>query len=123
MICVAHRLKVNDFAESGTAINPAASPLAGEAFTDAVTEHWVPSAMDLLTPAKAYASKEDFQAVFADDRSFIGDFDLYVVEAEKNVLRGEPLDSPLANAAAKRKPCGSIATPAIFRRRRPAHAA
>lgn len=70
---------------------------------DSVTEHWVPAAMDILTPSKAYASMEDFQQVFTDDRSFIGDMDLYVVESEEHVVAAEPLDSPLGQETCEAK--------------------
>lgn len=58
---------------------------------DAVTEHWVASAMDLVTPSRAYATTEDFQRVFTDDRSFIGEFELYVVVEETHVVPAAPL--------------------------------
>ncbi len=62
---------------------------------DSVTEHWVPSAMCLLTPSIAYDNMEDFEEVWADDQSFIGGFDLYVVDREIPIAEGEPLDTPL----------------------------
>jgi hypothetical protein len=64
---------------------------------DAVTEHWLPAAADILTPDVAYATPEDFQAVLADDRTlFDGSFNLYVAVGEDAVVPGDPLDSPLA---------------------------
>ena len=57
---------------------------------DAVTEHWLPAAMDLLTPETAYASREDFEAVVADDRSLFDSFELYVVDREVEVVPGDP---------------------------------
>ncbi|HKT72297.1 MAG TPA: hypothetical protein VJQ47_05360 [Steroidobacteraceae bacterium] len=70
---------------------------------DAVTEHWVPSAMDLLTPSRAYATAEEFQRVLTDDRSFIGDFELYVVTEEELVIAAEPLATPLGRETPEAK--------------------
>ena len=75
----------------------------GEDGPDAITEHWVPAAMDLLTPSIAYASMEDFEKVFTDDRSFIGDFELYVVTDETDVVAADPLDSPLRQETGEAK--------------------
>jgi hypothetical protein len=49
---------------------------------DAVTEHWLSAASDLLTPSIAYATQEDFEAVVADDRTLFSDSVLYVVVEE-----------------------------------------
>lgn len=70
---------------------------------DSVTEHWVPDAMDILTPSKAYASMQDFEQVFTDDRSFIGDMDLYVAGKEEHVVAAEPLDAPLGQETGEAK--------------------
>jgi hypothetical protein len=68
----------------------------GEGGPDAITEHWVDRASDLLTPEIAYATTADFQAVVADDRSlFDGMAELYVA-VEEIVHGGAPLDVPLA---------------------------
>lgn len=61
----------------------------------AVTEHWVPQAMDILTPEKAYATQEDFEEVLRDDQNLFDGFDLYVVEEEIYSVPGEPLPAPL----------------------------
>ena len=63
----------------------------GEGWPDAVTEHWCPSAMDLLTPLKAYATMADFETVLADDRTMFAGFALYVVDREVEVVAAEPL--------------------------------
>ena len=89
---------------------------------DALTEHWVPAAMDLLTPSRAYATREEFEQVFADDRSFIGDFELYVVTEEEYVISAEPLDTPLgqetpeAKAVWMHSDAGTLAPPPGARR-------
>lgn len=62
---------------------------------DAITEHWVPEAMDILTPEKAYATQEDFDEVLRDDQSLFSGFDLYVVDQEIETMPGAALDSPL----------------------------
>lgn len=62
---------------------------------DAVTEHWVGAAMDLLTPSIAYARRQDFEEVLADDRTLFDAFRLYVVTGEKEVIHGQPLASPV----------------------------
>jgi hypothetical protein len=49
---------------------------------DAVTEHWLSSASDLLTPSIAYATQADFDAVVADDRTLFSDSILHVVVEE-----------------------------------------
>jgi hypothetical protein len=49
---------------------------------DAVTEHWLSAASDLLTPSIAYATQGDFDAVVADDRTLFSDSILYVVVEE-----------------------------------------
>lgn len=61
----------------------------------AVTEHWVPSVMDLLTPAIAYASMDDFNEVFVDDQSLFSGFELYVVTGENVVVDGPIPSAPL----------------------------
>jgi hypothetical protein len=70
---------------------------------DALTEHWVPSAMDLLTLEKAYATPEDAEAVWADDGTLFSSFDLYVVVEEADVVPAEPLDSPMGQASPETK--------------------
>lgn len=68
----------------------------GERGPDAITEHWLQAATDILTPGIAYATPEDFQAVLADDRTlFDGAFRLYVGVEEIQIVPGRPLDSPL----------------------------
>ena len=64
----------------------------------AVTEHWVPTVMDLLTPAIAYASMDDFNEVFVDDQSLFNGFELYVVTSEIVVVDGPIPASPLEQA-------------------------
>jgi hypothetical protein len=70
---------------------------------DAVTEHWLPRAMDLLTPEVAYATQEDFQQVVADDRTLFDGFDLYVVDQETYPVPGEPLAAPFGHATPEAK--------------------
>lgn len=70
---------------------------------DALTEHWLPRAIDLLTPSIAYASKEDFRRLLADDQSLFSGFDLYVISNEKVVVPGKPLDSPLGEKTPEAK--------------------
>ncbi len=60
---------------------------------DAITEHWLHDAMDLLTPDIAYASPEDFAAVVADDRTLFDDFVLHVAVAETILVAAEPCDT------------------------------
>jgi hypothetical protein len=62
---------------------------------DAITEHWVSLASDLLTPEIAYATPEDFEAVVRDDRTLFDGSDLYVATKETYPVPGEPLASPL----------------------------
>lgn len=66
---------------------------------DAVTEHWLPRAMDLLTPDVAYATREDFQQVVDDDRTLFDGFELYVVDRETCVVPGDPPAAPLGEAS------------------------
>lgn len=61
---------------------------------DALTEHWVTRAVDLLTPSIANATKDDFRTVLVDDQSLFSGFDLYVVSSERVLVPGKPLDSP-----------------------------
>jgi hypothetical protein len=56
---------------------------------DAVTEHWMSAASDLLTPSIAYATQEEFDAVVADDRTLFSDSILYVVVEESYPLGGK----------------------------------
>ena len=70
---------------------------------DAVTEHWVPRALDLLTPDVAYATPEDFNEVLVDDRTLFDSFELYVVVEETQTVPGEPLDSPLGEPTPETK--------------------
>ena len=62
---------------------------------DAITEHWLSQAMDLLTPDIAYATRQDFDAVVADDRTLFSDSVLYVVIAETYPIPAEPKAAPL----------------------------
>ena len=57
---------------------------------DAVTEHWLERAIDLLTPDIAYASREDFDAVVADDATLFDGFELYVATGETVLVLGDP---------------------------------
>lgn len=76
----------------------------GEGKPDAITEHWLRKAQDLLTPDVAYATKEDFDAVVADDRSLFDGFaDLYVAVEETYPIEGEPLEAPLAQQTPETK--------------------
>ena len=77
--------------------------VATEGGPDAVTEHWLPKATDLLTPTVAYATPEDFQQVVADDRTLFDGFGLYVVDRETYVVPGAPLDGPLGQATPEAK--------------------
>jgi len=61
----------------------------------AVTEHWVSSVMDLLTPAIAYENMDDFNAVFVDDQSMFQSFDLYVITDETLFVNGAIPPAPL----------------------------
>ena len=70
---------------------------------DAVTEHWLPRAMDLLTPQVAYANPEDFQQVVADDSTLFDGFDLYIVDQETHIVPAEPLDAPLGQETPEAK--------------------
>lgn len=70
---------------------------------DAVTEHWLPQAKDLFTPDVAYATREDFEAVVADDRTLFGGFDLYIVVEETYPVEAEPLDAPAAQRTPEAK--------------------
>ena len=74
-----------------------------EAGPDAITEHWLPAAQDLLTPGKAYATRQDFEAVVADDRSLFDGFELYVVVKETYPVPAQPLDAPLAQMTPETK--------------------
>ena len=67
-----------------------------DGFPAAVTEHWVPDVMHILTTSLAYASAEDFKQVYEDDQSLFSGFDLYVVTQERVLVPGPPIDSPLA---------------------------
>ena len=70
---------------------------------DAVTEHWVPAAMDIVTPSIAYATPEDFEAVLTDDQSLFDAFELYVVRAEKELTPLAVLDHPREEARPETK--------------------
>lgn len=63
-----------------------------ENWTDALTEQWVPSAMDMLDPRNSYASPADFAHVRSDPISN-GQTRYYVVQ--ETVLKGAELSSPL----------------------------
>lgn len=65
---------------------------------DAITEHWVPRAMDILTPDIAYASVDDFNEVWADDRTMFSGFDLCVVVDQIETVPGPQPDAPLETA-------------------------
>ncbi|HKQ84206.1 MAG TPA: hypothetical protein VJS42_18555 [Steroidobacteraceae bacterium] len=70
---------------------------------DAVTEHWVRAAMDLVTPSISYATPEDFQKVLTDDQTLFDAFELYVVWSEKERVPSATLDSPLGEATPEAK--------------------
>ncbi len=61
---------------------------------DAITEHWLGAAMDLLTPDKAYATRQDFDAVVTDDRTLFSGSVLHVVVEETCPAPGEPRPMP-----------------------------
>lgn len=65
---------------------------------DAITEHWVPRAMDILTPDIAYASVDDFNEVLVDDRTMFSGFELYVVVDQIETVPGPQPDTPLETA-------------------------
>ena len=69
--------------------------MEGEGYPAAVTEHWVPTVMDILTPSIAYENMDDFQAVLEDDQSLFSGFELYVVTGEKLVVGGGIPSAPL----------------------------
>jgi hypothetical protein len=70
---------------------------------DAITEHWLPKAMDLLTPDVAYATRQDFEAVVADDRTLFSDFVLHVVVEETYPISAEPSAAPLGTQTPETK--------------------
>lgn len=72
--------------------------VGGGGFPAAVTEHWVPTVMDLLTPSIAYDNMDDFNAVLVDDQSMFSGFDLYVVTGEELVAGGPIPEAPLEQA-------------------------
>jgi hypothetical protein len=61
---------------------------------DAITEHWVPRAMDLLSIEIAYDTKEDAEAVWTDDRTLFESFELYVITQEREIA-GRRVESVL----------------------------
>ncbi len=61
----------------------------GDGGPDAITEHWLADAMDLLTPDRAYATREDFDAVVADDRTLFREMVLHVAVRETQPVPGE----------------------------------
>jgi hypothetical protein len=63
---------------------------------DAFTEIWTVSATDFMNSEKSFATPEDLAELAADHNSFIGPFDVYVVE--ETVVRG----SAPSTGAAKR---------------------
>lgn len=69
--------------------------LGTDGYPGAVTEHWVPAVMDILTPAIAYESMDDFNAVFVDDQSLFSGFELFVVTSENIVTDGPIPSAPL----------------------------
>ena len=69
--------------------------LGGDGYPAAVTEHWVPRVVDILTPAVAYETMEDFQAVLVDDQSLFGGFELYVITDERTIVDGAIPSAPL----------------------------
>lgn len=83
--------------------------VGAEGGPDAVTEHWLPKAMDLLTSDVAYATPEDFQQVVDDDRTLFDGFDLYVVDLETEVVADASPDGPLGQATAGTKAVWLIA--------------
>ena len=70
---------------------------------DAITEHWLGAAMDLLTPDIAYATREDFNAVVADDRTLFDGFSLYVVVEETYPISAEPRHAALGSKTPESK--------------------
>lgn len=69
--------------------------LGNDGYPAAVTEHWVPRVMDILTPAVAYESMDDFNQVFIDDQSLFSGFELHVVTRENVVVGGSIPSAPL----------------------------
>lgn len=72
--------------------------LGGEGYPAAVTEHWVPYVMDLLTPKIAYETMDDFNVVLADDQSMFSGYELYVVKGESQIVGGPIPPAPLETA-------------------------
>jgi hypothetical protein len=60
---------------------------------DAVTEIWTTSAGEFLNPEKAFDTPEDAAALAADHDSFMGPFDVYVVE--ERIVRERNAFEPL----------------------------
>jgi EthD domain len=56
---------------------------------DAFTEIWTTSATDFMNPEKSFARPEDVAELMADHKSFIGPFDVYLVD-ETVVRRRAP---------------------------------
>lgn len=66
---------------------------------DAVTEHWVDDAMDLVRQEISYASDEDARAVATDDRTlFTGMAEPYVVVEEREIVPRDAYAYPLEKA-------------------------
>lgn len=65
---------------------------------DAITEHWVDHAMDLLTREKSYATLEDAQQVWDDDSTLFDGFELYVIDHERVTVDGAEQEAPLEQA-------------------------
>ena len=78
--------------------------VTSDSWIDSVTEHYVETAMHLVTTTISYATPEDFQQVLEDDRSFLhDDKPLYVVVSEVERVGGKPLDSPLGEKTPEAK--------------------
>ena len=77
----------------------------------AITEHWVPEALDILTPEKAYATREDFEEVLHDDQNLFAGFELYVVDQEVEAAPGKPIEAPLGQPTPGTKLVWFIADP------------
>lgn len=63
-------------------------PPPGDRGPDAITEVWTPDVEAFMDPARSFATEEDFQELWTDDRSFIGDSFPWVVDEE--FVLGDP---------------------------------
>lgn len=77
-------------------------PPPGGVGPDAITEVWTLDVEAFMDPSRSFASEEDFQTLWTDDRSFIGDSLPWVVDEE--LVLGDP-------------PCGELRarTPGVKR--------